>query len=131
MKLRLIAGACAASILLIGCGIGGIWLEPSNRPKGPSYPYGARWVKEGMTRESRLADWVTCGGGSDLQDGFPNWIQSEPRESYFPQREAHRKNLWRCMGESGYEYFIQGYEFELPKVSGKSERCTAQICLYP
>jgi hypothetical protein len=56
-------GACASMMLLSGCGIGGVWLEPSNQPLSPFYPYGARWVKEGMTRESRLADWVACGGG--------------------------------------------------------------------
>ena len=123
-------GSVLVMILLSGCNTQVITGEAAERLRHP-YPYGARWVKEGMTRESRLADWVACGGGSDLQDGFRNWIQPEPRESYFPQREAHRKNLWRCMGESGYEYFIQGYEFELPKVSGKPERCTAQICLYP
>lgn len=137
MTMRCLAiGICASVVLLTGCaavvvtGIGGL-IHGVNTLPSPAYPYGARWVKEGMTRQSRLADWVACGGGSDLQDGFRNWIQPEPRESYFPQREVHRKNLWRCMGESGYEYFIQGYEFELPKVSGKPEGCTAQICLYP
>lgn len=84
------------SLLLSGCGIGGIWLEPSNRPLGPSYPYGARWVKEGMTRESRKADWVACGGGVDLGDGFRKWIQPEAWESFWPQKDAHSKQLFSC-----------------------------------
>ncbi len=111
-------------MLLIGCGIGGVWLEPSNRPKSPSYPYGARWVKEGMTRESRLADWVTCGGGSDLRDGFRDWIQPETWESFWPQKEARSKKTWACMQSKGYDY-------KNPQLPGKVDECTAQICLYP
>ena len=65
---RLAIGACASVVLLTGCaavvvtGIGGL-VHGVNTLPGPHYPYGARWVKEGMTRESRLADWVACGGG--------------------------------------------------------------------
>ncbi|MFM7024800.1 MAG: hypothetical protein ACKOWC_01900, partial [Limnohabitans sp.] len=66
-----------------------------------------------------------------LEDGFRKWIQPEPWESFWPQKEAHRKNLWLCMNSKGYEYFIKGHEYEYPKLSGKPENCTPKICLYP
>ena len=121
----------AMTLHLTGCGIGGVWLEPSNAPREPAYPYGARWVKEGMTRESRKADWIACGGGPDLQDGFRKLVQPETWEFFWPQKEAHRKNLWECMNSKNYEYFIRGHEFEYPKLTGKASSCDARTCLYP
>ena len=123
--------AISVSLLLNGCGIGGIWMDPSNRPLDPSYPYGARWVKEGMTRDSRKEDWVACGGGADLQAGFRDWIKPEAWAVYWPQLEAHRRQLWECMNSKDYEYLIGGYEFEYPTVSGKPVRCDARTCMYP
>lgn len=68
---RSIMKVLVLTLHLMGCaGIGGIWLDPSNAPLSPSYPYGARWVKEEMTRESRRADWMACGGGADFRYGF-------------------------------------------------------------
>ena len=93
-------------------------------------PYGARWVKEGMTRESRLADWVACGGGSDLRDGFRSNRYMEPMREYLQELEHHRFNVWSCMNSKQYLYFIKGYEYEYPKVKGTSQSCDAR-CLYP
>ncbi len=112
------------SLLLSGCGIGGIWLEPSNRPLGPSYPYGARWVKEGMTRESRKADWVACGGGVDLGDGFRDWITPEPRASFIADLERHENALNACIRAKGYDY-------KNPAVRDTPDECDARTCLYP
>ncbi len=124
-------GMMVSGLMLTGCmGIGGIWLDPGNAPLAQHYPFGARWVKEGMTRESRLADWVGCGGGSNLQDGFREPNLSEPYSSYWPMHENHRYDLWACMRSKGYEYFNKGFEYEYPKLDGKSERCDAR-CLYP
>jgi len=93
-------------------------------------PFGARWVKEGMTRASRKADWVACEGGSDLRDGFRDWLSPETRESFVLAHESHRYNLWSCMQAKNYKYFNKGYEYEYPKLSGTSEQCDAR-CLYP
>lgn len=82
--LRSMMKGLALTLSLMGCaGIGGIWLDPSNAPLSPSYPYGARWVKEGMTRESRRVDWMACGGAADLKSGFRKWIQPEPWKDFF------------------------------------------------
>ncbi len=110
-------------LLATGCNTQVITGEAAERLRHPS-PYGARWVKEGMTRESRLADWVACGGGMDLQDGFRKWIQPEAWESFWPQKETHSKRVWSCMQAKGYDY-------KNPQLPGKADECTPNICLYP
>lgn len=121
---RFIFGAFASLMLLSGCGIGGVWLEPSNRPLSPSYPYGARWVKEGMTRESRLADWVACGGGVNLSNGFRDWISPEQWEKFNAAREQHLDVLRTCIKAKGYKY-------KNPQRPDLPDECAPQICLYP
>lgn len=122
---RIVLVMCAFAVLLTGCGIGGVWLEPSNRPLRPSYPYGARWVKDGMTRESRKADWVACGGTTDLSHGFRDWISSrESRQDYFAGLDRHSSQLWTCMQSKGYGY-------RNPSLPGLPDECNAQTCLYP
>jgi hypothetical protein len=130
MTLRFFIAFPLLLVFLTACGIGGIWLEPSNRPRSVEYPYGARWVKEGMTRESRLADWVACGGGSDLRDGFRTNRYQEPMREYLQELEHHRLNVWSCMNSKQYLYFNKGYEYEYPKVEGNSQKCDVR-CLYP
>jgi hypothetical protein len=116
-------GSVLVMILLSGCNTQVITGEAAERLRHP-YPYGARWVKEGMTRESRLADWVACGGGGDMSDGFRDWIQPETWDSFWPQKEAHSKKTWACMQSKGYDY-------KNPQMPGKVDECTAQTCLYP
>jgi len=120
----LFVGACASMMLLSGCGIGGVWLEPSNRPPSPSYPYGARWVEEGMTRESRLADWVACGGGMNLSNGFRTNSHGELMRQYLDEMENHSKKLSSCIQAKGYAFKY----FPRP---GLPDECSPQICLYP
>ena len=121
---HLFLGVCASVILISGCGIGGVWLEPSSRPLSPSYPYGARWVKEGMTRESRLTDWVACGGGVNLSNGFRTNIHGELMRQYLDDMENHSKKLSSCIQAKGYTFKY----FQRPSVP---DECTVQICLYP
>jgi hypothetical protein len=90
----------------------------------PSYPYGARWVKAGMTQQSRLADWVACGGGADLSNGFRKWINPEPRQQFFSALNRHDGQLWACMGNRGYLY-------KKPVRADKPDECTASVCMYP
>jgi hypothetical protein len=116
--------AISVSLLLNGCGIGGIWMDPSNRPLDPSYPYGARWVKEGMTRESRKADWVTCGGGVDLSNGFRQWITTEPWSTFNAERERHEDMLNACIQSKGYDY-------KNPALRDVPDECDARTCMYP
>lgn len=56
-----LCGAIAPLVLLTGCGIGGVWLDPGNAPSRPSPPFLSYWIKDGMTKESRRSDSWVCG----------------------------------------------------------------------
>jgi hypothetical protein len=91
-------------------------------PKTKSYPYGARFVKEGMTRESRLADWVGCSGDSAL--GYNVVRKDIFDKEYFPQVEKQADKLFLCMKAKGYVY-------QNPYTAAAPEQCNPQKCLYP
>ena len=91
-------------ILVTGCGI-----EPALSGKAfDDYqksikPYIAYWHKEGMTEESRLHDWVACGGHPD--GGFRldrNKRQSGESTDTFQTRLEFE--FQRCMIRTGYHY---------------------------
>lgn len=120
-------------LLVSGCSIGngricGPLTSPANCDKvtyeNLMRPYGARWVKSGMTRESRLADWVACGGGSNLGNGFRKWIQPEPWDKFWPAHQKHDADLRSCMLSKGYAY-------KSPSQPNKPDECTPEICMYP
>ena len=71
-------------------------------------PYGAHWVKEGMTDEQRLDDIEQCGGGRGLYVGFPDAkIKAEKRleeSNDFPARNRLSKAWSECMQVKGYRY---------------------------
>jgi hypothetical protein len=124
IMVRCFIEALALTLFLVGCGTqvaisGKEREEYLHRIK----PYGARWVKEGMTRESRRADWVACGGAADLQNGFRKWVSPEPWEKYWSEHERHVGQLRICMQSKNYKY-------RSPQRPGKSDECDAS-CLYP
>lgn len=90
----------------------------------PGYAYGARWVKPGMARGSRLVDWVACGGGENLGNGFRKWIQPEPWDKFWPARQQHDVHLRSCMLSKGYVY-------KSPSQPNKPDECTPDLCMYP
>jgi hypothetical protein len=65
MHLSLIATAVASSLVMSGCLLESI-------PQLPKYqaPFGAYFIKPGMTREERLQDIATCGGHDGLSVRF-------------------------------------------------------------
>ncbi|MDP4837896.1 MAG: hypothetical protein NWS01_12235 [Burkholderiales bacterium] len=65
-------------------------------------PYGAHWIKEGMTRESRRFDFVQCGASEDLRDGYTEWFSSVPYEVYSKGKGQHIRALADCMKTKGY-----------------------------
>ncbi len=69
-------------------------------------PYGAHWIKEGMTRESRIVDWLECGGGENLSDGYERKSGITNKE-YFDGLNAQRKRIRNCMDGKGYNWIEQ------------------------
>jgi hypothetical protein len=116
--------------MLNGCGIGGMWMNGDPSVGRNLKPYGAHWVKEGMTRESRLQDYESCGGNKRLNPGFPDAViraetlstDTVSAQTYNkdlinnPQAEARlgKKRMF-CMLGKGYVWL---------------ENCDAR-CLYP
>ncbi len=116
--------------VLNGCGIGGMWMNGDPSVGRNLKPYGAHWIKEGMTRESRLQDYESCGGNKWLNPGFPDAViraetlstDAVSAQTYNkdlinnPQAEARlgKKRMF-CMLGKGYVWL---------------ENCDAR-CLYP
>lgn len=67
-------------------------------------PYGAHWVKEGMTRESRRADFMACGGAQDLREGYPKKPEETTQQFFAGYREHVNQVLLPCMQTKGYVY---------------------------
>jgi hypothetical protein len=77
-------------------------------------PYGAHWVKEGMTRDIRLRDFTDCGGYPNMREGYE--VQAnQSTTDFFIGYNAHVTQVAACMQSKGYTYL---------------EQCDAR-CLYP
>lgn len=111
------------TIFISGCAIQDVTVSRDELLRS-YFPYGARWVKEGMTRDSRLADWMACGGGVNLSNGFRDWISPEPWEKFNAAREQHLDVLRTCIKTKGYGY-------QNPQRPNLADECSAQSCLYP
>jgi hypothetical protein len=77
MRYPLKASLFFVLIGLSACGIGGHQMNGVSGREKTEYlnsikPYGVHWIKEGMTRESRIEDIVVCGAKMDLEIEFPN-----------------------------------------------------------
>jgi hypothetical protein len=111
-----------ASVLLGGCTIGNGHIcgpqTPAAYCDADAYeklmhpkPYGAHWVKEGMTEEQRLDDIEQCGSGRTLYVGFGAIkLKAERREgetSDFAAEERLSKAWSKCMEAKGYRYQAQ------------------------
>jgi hypothetical protein len=104
-----------ATVFLSGCGIGDFWMNGDPSVGRNLKPHGAHWIKEGMTRESRAADWSYCGGGEKGAIGYKDWLSGVPYEIYAQGESAHIKNTSICMRAKGYSWL---------------EECDAR-CLHP
>ena len=69
-------------------------------------PYGAHWIKEGMTRESRRLDLVTCGSPSgEVVEFSQDQIAKEKNPSEPNDIAAYlrlRNRVGVCMQSKGY-----------------------------
>jgi hypothetical protein len=110
----------ALAVLLTGCGIGGVWLDPSNAPSRPPDPFLNHWIKEGITKESRRGDSWACGAAPTV---FAAEYARPPEEQlngkvgkkWHDALEQFSKQWISCMKSKGYVYL---------------ENCDAR-CLYP
>lgn len=66
-------------------------------------PYISYWEKEGMTVESRLEDWMACGGFRNGSFGI-NMQDRLPRESQAESQNRQQTNFQRCILRAGYHY---------------------------
>lgn len=133
--LPFLTGCVGAGIAMFGVVVGtpdssGLIGAGLPRQERVDFPFGARWVKEGMTRDSRRTDWIACGGDEDLTNGFRANPKVESFEALGSQLAARNKQLWMCMNAGGYQYFNDGYAFGNPKLPGNDKRCDTR-CLYP
>jgi len=133
--LPLLTGCVGAGIAAFGVAVGtpdstGLIGAGLPRQERVDFPFGARWVKGGMTRDSRRTDWIACGGDEDLTTGFRANPKVDSFESLNSGWAARNKQLWTCMKAEGYQYFNDGYAFGDPKLPGNDKRCGAH-CLYP
>lgn len=100
MMRRMVCTA-AAALLLSGCLLEGA--APVNRN---DKPYGAHWVKEGVTKQEWLADWVQCGGAAN--GNYDYEIQKGQSHKEFVERlNAHSDQVDACMKGKGYVHLNQ------------------------
>jgi len=102
--------------------ISGCLLEGASPIDRTIKPYGAHWVKEGMTRESRRSDLAFCGSINyeDIQFSLER-IKAEKLPSDPNDINAFlrlRSQLGRCMSERGYQPIG-----DLKYLGGCDERC--------
>ena len=94
-------------VLFLPAVLSGCLLESVGRIDRNIKPYGAHWVKEGTTRESRIKDWVGCGG--DQSGTFSPSIKTlSDGEKKGVSREQTRQRLESetdsCMLSRGYRF---------------------------
>ena len=86
----------AAALLLSGCLLEGA--APVDRNPKPDSAY---WIKEGVTKESRLSDWIQCGGAANGNYGYE--IQrGQSHKEYFERLNDHTNRVAMCMKSKGY-----------------------------
>ncbi len=93
--------------LLLPLFVSGCLLESVGRIDRNIKPYGARWVKEGMTKEEQRNEWVNCGG--DRSGTFSPSIQtlSDGEKAGFSREQTRRRleaETDSCMVNRGYRF---------------------------
>ena len=94
-------------VILLPLLVSGCLLESVGPIDRSIKPYGAHWVKAGMTNEERTNDWVICGG--DISGSFSPSIKTlADGEKVGVSREETRRQLETqadaCMVTRGYRF---------------------------
>ena len=92
------------SLMLPGCGIGGFWMNGDPFAYKDIKPYMEHWTKPGMTAQSRLADWLACGGDRDGGFSYDIKTNSLPTETQAETQKRLKGNFQRCLIKHGYRY---------------------------
>ena len=74
-------------------------------------PYIERWIKEGMSRESRSQDSISCGGsdrGTDFSNQQLNAARQLEDKNDFAAEARLSRAYVECMKSKGYEYRYTG-----------------------
>lgn len=97
-----------SSFIWLSLLLGGCCTLECVAPLGPSQPYGAHFIKEGMTKESRREDIAACGAkGNESVNFLPHEIQAakQPEDiNDFKAKERLNKHWVSCMRAKGYVY---------------------------
>ncbi len=111
MKLTFATVWVLISMVLTSCGIGPHQMNGVSGRERTEYlnsikPYGAHWIKEGMTKERRLSEFTQCGGYGNMREGY----EIQPNQSttdFFKGYNAHVTKVAACMRAKGYTYLEQ------------------------
>ncbi len=86
------------------------------RPDPNLKPYGAHWIKDGMTRENRRNDSWTCGAANTVIAADGVVFSKEQlaaaklptdQDDFFSSNERLTKQWGICMNSKGYTYLDQ------------------------
>jgi hypothetical protein len=123
-----IAAAIVSCLMVSGC-----FLRMERAAPLPKYgaPYGAHFVKPGMTREERLLDATSCGTRNNLDVIFTR-EEREKAEKSIEEFEAGKNNagdyillrrIHRCMESKGYSF--------IPIGECRGDKEYQELCVYP
>jgi hypothetical protein len=109
----------AGLFVLLSFLLGGCCMLECIGQLAPSQPFGAHFIKDGMTTESRRMDIAACGAkGNESVNFLPDQIQAakQPDDPNDIRAYLRLRDQWAsCMRSKGYVYL---------------EPCDAR-CLYP
>ncbi len=89
---------CTAAVTLL---FSGCLLESVGPVERNPKPYVDYWIKEGITKESRLTDWIQCEGGTNRNYGYE--IQKgQSNKEFFDGFTVYMNRVDTCMKGKGY-----------------------------
>lgn len=104
--MKMLSGRTLALFLTLsvsGCGIGGHWMTGNPFYADDNKAYINFWKKQNYTKESRMGDWLSCGGNGS---GSFSWKTSAqlPNETSQESRRRQEFAFQKCMLSKGYSY---------------------------
>jgi hypothetical protein len=95
------------AVLLLSLLVSGCLLESVGPIDRSIKPYGAHWIKDEMTRDSRRHDFKECGGDSvSFKAGYEKQLDQTTAD-YFAGLNKHTLKVHACMRAKDYIYLEQ------------------------